>query len=646
MVFRSLLIMLLVTATATAVARGSEPAAARHAVLALVVTNNKSAQLGRPDLRYADDDGAKYYELFRTLGAPEQVALLTDLDADTARLFPALAPIARPPTRANVAESAERLAQEAEALRKQGIAVDFYFIFAGHGDVDRGRGFIELADGAINADDLESLVFRRVPAARLHIILDSCNAFFVINPRKPGGRRFPTPQEAAAALSARLPNAGVFLSTSAEAQVYEWSELQSGIFSHAVRSGLSGAADANGDGRVSYSELAAFVDLASKDVRNPMYRPTVFARGPGGNNNAALIDWSATATPTLELPAGAQRRLTVRDADELPWIDVHTEAAGAIRLHMPARLAEHVAVDVRAIDRSGRVLARRQGAIGAAQSLPLAELSERREGGETRGPSELFRGLFARPFGPTALAAYLVEETQSPAPIGIALEDIGRMRLLLTHTAAIERDRRKAAFATECIIGGIGIGLGSAILADQPSLFGPQLSFGDRLLPLLTAGVLMSGGLYSCLDGLGGTLRRSAGERILDEFETDLARPDADQQRVVARTEQRLFRLYQEERLGRRRNLILGWGWASIGFIGLGLTALHSDVSASTMLLTRVGMGLFTAFGIEVGVRALFETPVEHMVRVWADDPGIQRIPRIGIFAAPGGATVSLSGQF
>jgi hypothetical protein len=34
------------------------------------------------------------------------------------------------------------------------------------------------------------------------------------------------------------------------------------------------------------------------------------------------------------------------------------------------------------------------------------------------------------------------------------------------------------------------------------------------------------------------------------------------------------------------------------------------------------------------------------MVRLWAEDPGIQRIPRVGIFAAPGGASISISGQF
>src|SRR4030095_4110219 len=127
-------------------------------------------------------------------------------------------------------------------------------------------------------------------STRSHVILDSCNAFFVLNSRRPGGRHFVTPDDATRSLRANLPNVGVFVSTSAEAEVFEWSELQSGIFSHAVRSGLSGAADANADGEVTYDELAPFVTIATRKVKNPLFRPQVFARGPGGDNRSAMVD--------------------------------------------------------------------------------------------------------------------------------------------------------------------------------------------------------------------------------------------------------------------------------------------------------------------------------------------------------------------
>ena len=161
-----------------------------------------------------------------------------------------------------------------------------YFVFAGHGDVDEGTGFIELADARFTSDDLEQWL-RAIPFSRGHVILDSCNSFFMLSERKPGGRYYATPEDAARSLASRLPNVGVFLSTSAEGESFEWSELQSGVFSHVVRSGLLGAADADGDGSVSYVELAAFVATATADVKNPNMRPHVFMRGPGGRDDLA-----------------------------------------------------------------------------------------------------------------------------------------------------------------------------------------------------------------------------------------------------------------------------------------------------------------------------------------------------------------------
>jgi hypothetical protein len=197
-------------------ALGMAPAASADGLsLALVVANNRSAQLGRPPLQYAAMDGAKYHELFASFLGEENTVLLTDLDRDTARLFPGLVASARSPTRANVDEAVRSLARRAAEARRAGRLVRFYFAFAGHGDVDKGRGFLELIDGPFTSDDLDALL-RRIGASEAHVILDSCNSFFVVNPRRPGGRRFGTPRDAAENLARRLPNVGVFLSTSAE----------------------------------------------------------------------------------------------------------------------------------------------------------------------------------------------------------------------------------------------------------------------------------------------------------------------------------------------------------------------------------------------------------------------------------------------
>ncbi|MBX7117182.1 MAG: caspase family protein, partial [Myxococcaceae bacterium] len=214
---------------------------------AIVVGNNQSPVLGRRSLQYADDDAVKYAEVFRASLAPENLRLLTTADDDTARLFPETLTRAVKPTREVLKQSFQEMVTAIRQGKQAGHHTRAWFIFAGHGDVDRGRGFIELADGAFTGDDLVAAL-KEVDADEMHVILDSCNSYFVLAPRKPGGRHFATPADAALELSQRLPKVGVLLSTSAEAEVYEWSAFQSGIFSHAVRSALTGAADVNGDG--------------------------------------------------------------------------------------------------------------------------------------------------------------------------------------------------------------------------------------------------------------------------------------------------------------------------------------------------------------------------------------------------------------
>ncbi|MFO0582651.1 MAG: hypothetical protein U0229_10280 [Anaeromyxobacter sp.] len=300
----------------------------------------------------------------------------------------------------------EALARRARKLRDAGQAVRFYFVFAGHGDVEDGQGFVELPDGRLGADDLLALV-RAVGAAEAHVILDSCNSFFVVNPRKAGGRRVTTPQDAAEALARRLPDVGVFLSTSSQAEVYEWSELQSGVFSHAVRSGLLGGADTDGDGRVTYEELAGFVETASAEIRNPLYRPRVFARGPNGEGGRAIVVRPAAARARLEVDEADPVRLAIRDEDGLRWADVHKEAGARLELWYPPARAGAIEIERLAPGAAGmeRVSVHRLPAEPGP--VRLATVEGRAAGVAERGTGEIFRSLFALPFGPAALGRFV-----------------------------------------------------------------------------------------------------------------------------------------------------------------------------------------------------------------------------------------------
>ena len=93
---------------------------ARETRLPIVVGNNGSAPLSRAELRYADDDAAKYAALFTSTSQEEDVELLARFDADTTRLFPAQAKKAGAPTKAALESAVGRIAARARAAAATG----------------------------------------------------------------------------------------------------------------------------------------------------------------------------------------------------------------------------------------------------------------------------------------------------------------------------------------------------------------------------------------------------------------------------------------------------------------------------------------------------------------------------------------------
>jgi len=604
-------------------ARADAPA--RPVVFALIVTNNRSATLARPDLRYADDDGAKYYELFRMLAPEENTHLLTELDHDTARLFPALAGKTVPPKRDEVLAAARAIAARSREAIAAGHPVELYFVFAGHGDVDRGQGFLELIDGQFTSDDLEALL-KSIPSTHAHVILDSCNSFFVLNARKPGGQRFATSEDATRSIAARLPNVGVFLSTSSASAVFEWSELEAGIFSHAVRSGLMGAADANGDGVVSYAELRAFVGLASAALKNPIHRPQVYARGPSGSDGDAMVDLRAEDGAVLRVDPSRSARLTVRDRDDVPWIDVNKEDGFAVTLRMPRRAAEGAVVEES--DASPGAAARAHPRFAyptaeGAQTATLAQLSPL-DGAPplARGPSDLSGALFAVPFGPRALASFAqAERERGPEVFGVSADDRARMQSMLEVVADGGRAARIVAGGSLAALGTAFGAVGGYRLANANATPYP-------------ADTRLSGGLDLALGGasvLGGGLLLvlpSSAEKLHDDFLKGLREHPEDPSLVVADTERRLQKMAESEHRQRRWQLWAGAAVTSVGAFSLAITqhsswlgangaANHDAAFASDALIAGLGACLF--------VGSLFPTPIEQVWKLWSEDPGLQR---------------------
>ena len=149
--------------------------------------------------------------------------------------YPDQADRAHIPTRVHVLELFDRVQtalQTADAHRRE-----LFFYFSGHGSVSSSDAYLHLVDGPLSRTDLHELILRRMPAERIHAIIDSCHSYFLVNAR---GERVRVAEEEESL--DKYPHAGFLLSTSAQKEVQEWSGYQAGVFSYQVLGALQGAA--------------------------------------------------------------------------------------------------------------------------------------------------------------------------------------------------------------------------------------------------------------------------------------------------------------------------------------------------------------------------------------------------------------------
>lgn len=286
---------------------------------ALVVGNN--APLSDSDyepLQYADDDALRFARLMRRLGA--QAEVLVAPDAETRERFPDVKGLV-PPKRANVVAAIGRLEK---ALAEAPAPREVYVYFSGHGSVTGSDAYLHLLDAPFHRTDLYALVLDRLPRERMHVVIDSCHSYFLVNAR---GRVRAQPEQEDLS---RYPDVGFLLSTSDRREVHEWAGYHGGVFSYQILGALHGAADIDEDGQVSYAEAHAYVVAANMAVQNPRARIRPFVRSPDGRG--ALVD--LRSQPRATVPDTLVGRLRVRDRHGYPHLDAH-KAAGPMSLMLP-----------------------------------------------------------------------------------------------------------------------------------------------------------------------------------------------------------------------------------------------------------------------------------------------------------------------
>lgn len=385
-----------------------------------VVVGNRvppASQEGLRTLRYADDDAIRHAQLFERLAGDTK--LLTVLDRDTrARHHDVV--IDGPPNLASLRKMVADLGKQAKAAQTAGDRVTFVLVFSGHGAVRAdGESFLAMLDGELTREVMFDEIIQNFPADVVHVVIDACHAGGVVGVRGDDdefGEEIDATSRpvteadadrwAYARTLARFPHVGVLAAASAGEKAHEWSEIEAGVFSHEVLSALWGAGDINGDLRIEYSEVQAFVASANRSVDDPRAVPKIVAHAPDAFPHAAIVDLTNIRDSLwVSGDASGLGRFHIELGNGRRHLDANLASASA-RIAVP----NAAVVFLRTDDREAKIEPSSTGIVTFEQ-LALRSLDS-----EARGSTaEAYRrGLFREPFTVDYYRGY-IDSIDSPS---------------------------------------------------------------------------------------------------------------------------------------------------------------------------------------------------------------------------------------
>lgn len=349
------------------------------------------------ELRFADDDALAVHELARTF--TRRSVVLTLPDGPTQARYPS-SQDARPPSVVELRRALTELETAILAATRAGEDVSVWVFYSGHGWLDdAGRANLTLADGALSQRVLYDELLPALPARTVHLMIDACHAEALIRPRDVTAEtvEVSAAEVATASLRGRLaaiPNLGVTMASASNTRAHEWDEYQTGVFTHELLSGLRGGADVNRDGRVEYSEIAAFMTAANRYVADPRARLTNLFVAPRLYPRAAIMDTRA-ARNVGRLQGQAHRlgRFQIDDRRGNRLLDLRVEPGFVVDVIVPEGeplLLSSETGEARLVTKADRPVAFDEIVLETPRSRARGVVAE-----------SLRRGLFAAEFGPS-----------------------------------------------------------------------------------------------------------------------------------------------------------------------------------------------------------------------------------------------------
>jgi Caspase domain len=303
----------------------------------LIAVGHHKGLAGDPPLKHSARDATRVRDVFLQLGGvrPEHAFVLVD------------------PTQAQLQAALAKVSAIASGRRRDDVSVIFYY--SGHGD----REALHLGSERVLLVDLERNL-ANMPAGLRIVVTDACRTSDL------RGKGVVSTEPFAITLDGASRASGVIrVHASADGDIAQESdELGAAVFTHYWLTGLAGAADVNGDARVTFDESYAFA-----------YGQTLFrsARGSGVVQRPALettlregapvVLTTTTSTTRLRFPRGTDSHYVVYGVGSRTVVgELWSSSERALALAVPP----------------GRyIIHRRAGGHSAATQLDVAKDQER-----------------------------------------------------------------------------------------------------------------------------------------------------------------------------------------------------------------------------------------------------------------------------
>lgn len=276
-----------------------------------VAANNGGKE--REVLRYAESDAEKLKIAMQEIGGVSSENSI----------------ILKEPNQAEVESALQEFAKKVSSAKKTARRTEFIFYYSGHSD----ENALLLGEESFGYSQLKSSI-NSVPSDIHVVMLDSCFSGNFI--RAKGGTR----QKSFLVDDSSVVSGHAYLSSSSESEASQESDLiQSSFFTHALITGLRGAADSSGDNKVSLNELYhyAFNETLSQTeqstigTQHPSYDITLV-----GSGDLVLSDIS-TAESILVLDSDLHGKIYIRnEASGVLVSEIKKSAGNSIPLALPS----------------------------------------------------------------------------------------------------------------------------------------------------------------------------------------------------------------------------------------------------------------------------------------------------------------------